>query len=66
MKDQVDYSLYLVTDSTEAILGARDLVEVVEQALSGGWYFFHSYSCSFLFRRHRSSSHHHELFQNNN
>ena len=37
MKDQVDYSLYLVTDSTEAILGSRDLVDVVEQALLGGW-----------------------------
>ncbi|KAH7065830.1 Hydroxyethylthiazole kinase family-domain-containing protein [Paraphoma chrysanthemicola] len=36
MKDQVDYSLYLVTDSTEAILGSRDLVQVVEQALIGG------------------------------
>ncbi|KAF1847318.1 TMP-TENI-domain-containing protein [Cucurbitaria berberidis CBS 394.84] len=36
MKDQVNYSLYLVTDSTEAILGSRDLVEVVEQALLGG------------------------------
>ncbi|KAJ4355699.1 thiamine biosynthetic bifunctional enzyme [Didymosphaeria variabile] len=36
MKDQVDYSLYLVTDSTEAILGSRDLVQVVEQALLGG------------------------------
>ncbi|KAH8724343.1 Hydroxyethylthiazole kinase family-domain-containing protein [Phaeosphaeriaceae sp. PMI808] len=35
MKDQVDYSLYLVTDSTEAILGSRDLVHVVEQALAG-------------------------------
>ncbi|KAF1831256.1 TMP-TENI-domain-containing protein [Decorospora gaudefroyi] len=33
---QVDYSLYLVTDSTEAILGSRDLVKVVEQALLGG------------------------------
>jgi hypothetical protein len=33
---KVDYSLYLVTDSTEAILGSRDLVEVVEQALLGG------------------------------
>ncbi|KAF2002403.1 TMP-TENI-domain-containing protein [Amniculicola lignicola CBS 123094] len=32
----VDYSLYLVTDSTEAILGKRDLVQVVEQALEGG------------------------------
>ncbi|OAL48449.1 TMP-TENI-domain-containing protein [Pyrenochaeta sp. DS3sAY3a] len=36
MKPQVDYSLYLVTDSTDAILGSRDLVEVVEQALRGG------------------------------
>ncbi|KAF1964169.1 TMP-TENI-domain-containing protein [Bimuria novae-zelandiae CBS 107.79] len=36
MKNQVDYSLYLVTDSTEAILGSRDLVEVVEKALLGG------------------------------
>jgi hypothetical protein len=34
--DEVDYSLYLVTDSTEAILGSRDLVDVVEQALLGG------------------------------
>jgi len=33
---QVDYSLYLVTDSTPAILGDRDLVEVVEAALEGG------------------------------
>lgn len=32
----VDYSLYLVTDSTSAILGDRDLVEVVEAALNGG------------------------------
>jgi len=36
MKNQVDYSLYLVTDSTEVILGSKDLVEVVEQALLGG------------------------------
>ncbi|EFQ86284.1 hypothetical protein PTT_18545 [Pyrenophora teres f. teres 0-1] len=35
-KQKVDYSLYLVTDSTEAILGSRDLADVVEQALSGG------------------------------
>ncbi|KAF1961665.1 TMP-TENI-domain-containing protein [Byssothecium circinans] len=35
MKMQVDYSLYLVTDSTAAILGQRDLVDVVEQALDG-------------------------------
>jgi hypothetical protein len=65
MKDQVDYSLYLVTDSTEAILGSKDLVQVVEQALSGGWFFFPSYSRSFLFRRHRNRSHHVEQFQNN-
>jgi thiamine-phosphate diphosphorylase / hydroxyethylthiazole kinase len=32
----VEYSLYLVTDSTPAVLGNRDLVEVVEAALSGG------------------------------
>lgn len=32
----VDYSLYLVTDSTPAILGDRDLVEVVEKACQGG------------------------------
>ncbi|KAL6704183.1 thiamine biosynthetic bifunctional enzyme [Coniothyrium glycines] len=36
MTVQADYSLYLVTDSTPAILGARDLVQVVEQALQGG------------------------------
>ena len=35
-KEQVDYSLYLVTDSTPAILGAKDIVEVVEKALRGG------------------------------
>ncbi|TVY31790.1 putative thiamine biosynthetic bifunctional enzyme [Lachnellula subtilissima] len=32
----VDYSLYLVTDSTAAILGDRDLVEVVQAAVGGG------------------------------
>lgn len=32
----VDYSLYLVTDSTPAILGQKDLVEVVTAALKGG------------------------------
>ncbi|MCJ1247991.1 hypothetical protein MMC30_005206 [Trapelia coarctata] len=32
----VDYSLYLVTDSTKAVLGVRDLVHVVQQALEGG------------------------------
>ena len=32
----VDYSLYLVTDSTPAILGDRSLTNVVEQAIKGG------------------------------
>lgn len=32
----VDYSVYLVTDSTPAILGDRDLAWVVEEALQGG------------------------------
>ena len=32
----VDYSLYLVTDSTPNILGGRDIVEVVEGAILGG------------------------------
>lgn len=32
----VDYSLYLVTDSTPAILGNKDIVKVVEAALEGG------------------------------
>ncbi|KAF2638500.1 TMP-TENI-domain-containing protein [Massarina eburnea CBS 473.64] len=36
MAMQVDYSLYLVTDSTEAILGKRNLVDVVELAILGG------------------------------
>ncbi|KJZ74080.1 hypothetical protein HIM_06529 [Hirsutella minnesotensis 3608] len=36
-KQPIDYSVYLVTDSTPAILGAnRSLVQVVEQALRGG------------------------------
>lgn len=35
-KEAVDFSLYLVTDSTPAILGDKDLVEVVEGALRGG------------------------------
>ncbi|RMZ67843.1 hydroxyethylthiazole kinase [Pyrenophora seminiperda CCB06] len=35
-KEKVDYSIYLVTDSTEAILGSRDLIQVVEQAVYGG------------------------------
>lgn len=33
---QVDYSLYLVTDSTPAILGDKNLADVVERALRGG------------------------------
>ena len=32
----VDYSLYLVTDSTPAILGNRDIVTVVAEAIQGG------------------------------
>lgn len=32
----VDYSLYLVTDSTQAILGDKDLASVVEAAVEGG------------------------------
>lgn len=35
-KPEVDYSLYLVTDSTPAILGNRSLAAVVEAALRGG------------------------------
>lgn len=35
-KSKVDYSLYLVTDSTPAILGDRNLCHVVEEALKGG------------------------------
>ncbi|WYZ40387.1 hypothetical protein EsH8_IV_000728 [Colletotrichum jinshuiense] len=35
-KPQVDYSLYLVTDSTPAILGDRDLSSVVAAAVKGG------------------------------
>ena len=32
----VDYSLYLVTDSTKSILGDKDILEVVRGALEGG------------------------------
>jgi hypothetical protein len=32
----VDYSLYLVTDSTPEILGDRRLTDVVEAAIKGG------------------------------
>ncbi|KAI1822939.1 TMP-TENI-domain-containing protein [Xylaria intraflava] len=35
-KTDIDYSLYLVTDSTPAILGDREICEVVEAALRGG------------------------------
>lgn len=33
---KVDYTLYLVTDSTRAILGDRDIVSVVKAAVEGG------------------------------
>ncbi|GAB0133224.1 hypothetical protein EsDP_00001636 [Epichloe bromicola] len=36
MASKPDYSLYLVTDSTPAILGAKDLPDVVEASLRGG------------------------------
>ncbi len=36
MKPTVDYSLYLVTDSTRAVLGDANLIDVVEKALMGG------------------------------
>ncbi|KAK4502886.1 hypothetical protein PRZ48_006312 [Zasmidium cellare] len=36
MAKPVDYSLYLVTDSTPAILGDKDLVAVVKAAVEGG------------------------------
>lgn len=32
----LDYTLYLVTDSTPAILGDRELVDVVRAAVAGG------------------------------
>lgn len=35
-RKNVDYSLYLVTDSTPAILGDRNLVDVVDAAVRGG------------------------------
>ncbi|KAF1811298.1 Hydroxyethylthiazole kinase [Eremomyces bilateralis CBS 781.70] len=35
-KSEVNYELYLVTDSTEKILGSRDLVEIVRKAVEGG------------------------------
>ena len=36
----VDYSLYLVTDSTGEVLGDKDLALVVEEALQGGMWLF--------------------------
>lgn len=35
-KTAVQYSLYLVTDSSEAILGNKNLLTVVENAIRGG------------------------------
>jgi thiamine-phosphate diphosphorylase/hydroxyethylthiazole kinase len=35
-KEDVDYTLYLVTDSTPAILGDRNIGNVVEAAVRGG------------------------------
>ena len=35
-KADVNYSLYLVTDSTPAILGDKDICDVVGEALQGG------------------------------
>ena len=32
----IDYSLYLVTDSTKALLGDKDLAAVVREAVEGG------------------------------
>ncbi|KAL9078376.1 MAG: hypothetical protein Q9157_002701 [Trypethelium eluteriae] len=36
MTMQLDYSLYLVTDSTKPILGDRNLVDIVRSAVEGG------------------------------
>ncbi len=35
-KKAVDYALYLVTDSTPAILGEKNLADIVEAAIQGG------------------------------
>jgi thiamine-phosphate diphosphorylase/hydroxyethylthiazole kinase len=35
-RQQTDYSVYLVTDPTPAILGDKDLVSVVAAAVRGG------------------------------
>ena len=36
----VDYSVYLVTDNTPAILRGRDLVAIVKAAVEGGGFDF--------------------------
>lgn len=46
----VDYSVYLVTDSTPAILGDKDLVAVVKAAVEGG--MKHSSESSTLLSQH--------------
>lgn len=48
----VDYSLYLVTDSTSAILGEKDLVAVVRAAVEGGKTQTLRASCTFAGRAH--------------
>lgn len=45
-RKNVDYSLYLVTDSTPAILGDKDLVSVVRDAIAGGRLVLHHISSS--------------------
>lgn len=42
----VDLSVYLVTDSTPAILKGRDLCWVVEEALKGGEWIFYNWVSS--------------------
>lgn len=58
---KVDYSLYLVTDSTEAILGSRGLVDVVEQALAGGSYLCEPFAGEIWRPRRSSASYTYEL-----
>lgn len=43
----VDLSLYLVTDSTPAILGNGDLCKVVEESLKGGTFHPSGFSSGF-------------------
>lgn len=49
----VNYALYLVTDSTPAVLGDKDLVSVVKAAVEGGSIDFqlvsHTYKTSYSF-----------------